>query len=114
MFAVGRSLPLALTSQLVRFALIACVLAIVASHFGALPLLAAAAGILAARIGRRSTWSPTMIGSPLATKTLFTVGPVPITEPVVVTWGLMAALASRRPPCHTFSRARAISLPGPA
>ncbi len=34
-----------------------------------------------------------MIGSPLATKTLFTVGPVPITEPVVVTWGLMAALA---------------------
>ena len=34
-----------------------------------------------------------MIGSPLATKTLFTVGPVAITEPVVVTWGLMAALA---------------------
>ncbi len=33
-----------------------------------------------------------MIGSPLATKTLFTVGPVPITDPVVVTWGLMAAL----------------------
>ena len=33
-----------------------------------------------------------MIGSPLATKTLFTVGPVPITEPVVVTWGLMVAL----------------------
>jgi F-type H+-transporting ATPase subunit a len=34
-----------------------------------------------------------MIGSPLATKIMFTVGPVPITEPVVVTWGLMAALA---------------------
>ncbi len=34
-----------------------------------------------------------MIGSPLATKTLVTVGPVPITEPVVVTWCLMAALA---------------------
>jgi F-type H+-transporting ATPase subunit a len=33
-----------------------------------------------------------MIGSPLATKTLFTVGPVPITEPVVVTWGIMALL----------------------
>jgi F-type H+-transporting ATPase subunit a len=33
-----------------------------------------------------------VIGSPLATKTLFIVGPVPITEPVVVTWGLMAAL----------------------
>ena len=34
-----------------------------------------------------------MIESPLATKTLFTIGPLPITEPVVVTWGLMAALA---------------------
>jgi F-type H+-transporting ATPase subunit a len=33
-----------------------------------------------------------MIESPLAIKTLFTVGPVPITEPVVVTWGVMAAL----------------------
>jgi F-type H+-transporting ATPase subunit a len=33
-----------------------------------------------------------VIGSPLATKTLFTIGPVPITEPVVVTWGLMGAL----------------------
>ena len=50
MFAVGRSLPLALASQLVRFALTACLLAIIASHFGALPLLAAAAGILAARM----------------------------------------------------------------
>ena len=43
--------------------------------------------------GRRSIWSAAVIGSPLATKELFTVGPVPITEPVVVTWGLMAALA---------------------
>jgi F-type H+-transporting ATPase subunit a len=34
-----------------------------------------------------------MIGSPLATKTMFTIGPVAITEPVVVTWGLMAMLA---------------------
>ncbi len=34
-----------------------------------------------------------MIESPLVTKTLLTVGPVPITEPVVVTWGLMAVLA---------------------
>jgi F-type H+-transporting ATPase subunit a len=33
-----------------------------------------------------------VIGSPLAAKTLFTVGPVPITEPVVVTWGLIAVL----------------------
>jgi F-type H+-transporting ATPase subunit a len=31
--------------------------------------------------------------SPLALETLFTIGPVPITEPVVVTWGLMAFLA---------------------
>jgi hypothetical protein len=35
---------------LVRFALIACLLAIIASHLGALPPLAAAAGILAARM----------------------------------------------------------------
>ena len=34
-----------------------------------------------------------MIESPLAMKTLFTIGPVPITEPVVTTWGIMAALA---------------------
>jgi F-type H+-transporting ATPase subunit a len=34
-----------------------------------------------------------VIESPLVTKTLFTLGPVPITKPVVVTWGLMAALA---------------------
>ncbi len=33
-----------------------------------------------------------MIESPLVMKTVFTVGPVPITEPVVVTWGLMAVL----------------------
>lgn len=34
-----------------------------------------------------------MIRSPLVTKTLFMVGPIPISETVVVTWGLMAALA---------------------
>jgi len=33
-----------------------------------------------------------MIDSPLASKVLFTVGPVPITQPVVTTWALMAAL----------------------
>ena len=49
MFTIGQSLPLALVTQLVRFALIAGVLAIIASHFGALPLLVATAGILATR-----------------------------------------------------------------
>ena len=34
-----------------------------------------------------------MIASPLAARTLFTIGPVPITDIVVVTWGLMALLA---------------------
>jgi len=34
-----------------------------------------------------------MIESPLVTKTLVALGPVPITEPIVVTWGLIAALA---------------------
>ena len=33
-----------------------------------------------------------MIESPLILKTLFTLGPVPVTEPVVVTWGLMLVL----------------------
>jgi len=33
-----------------------------------------------------------MIGSPLAARVVFTVGPIAVTEPVVVTWGLMAAL----------------------
>jgi F-type H+-transporting ATPase subunit a len=34
-----------------------------------------------------------MIESPLSIKTAFTLGPVPVTVPVVVTWTLMAALA---------------------
>ena len=34
-----------------------------------------------------------MIRSPLTTTTLFSIGPVPISETVVVTWGLMTALA---------------------
>jgi F-type H+-transporting ATPase subunit a len=33
-----------------------------------------------------------MIQSPLSIQTVFTLGPVPITEPVVVTWALMGAL----------------------
>jgi len=33
-----------------------------------------------------------MLESPLATKIVFMIGPVPFTEPVVVTWGLMAFL----------------------
>jgi F-type H+-transporting ATPase subunit a len=34
-----------------------------------------------------------VIHSPLTTTTLFTIGPVPISETVAVTWGLMVALA---------------------
>jgi F-type H+-transporting ATPase subunit a len=33
------------------------------------------------------------MGSPLVTKVVFMLGPVPVTEPVVVTWGLIALLA---------------------
>ena len=33
-----------------------------------------------------------MIASPLTAEVMFRIGPVPITEPVVVTWGLMAVL----------------------
>ncbi len=32
------------------------------------------------------------MGSPLATKVVFMLGPVPVTEPVVVTWGLIGLL----------------------
>ena len=49
MLAFGRSLLLVLALQLGRFALVAVVLAAIASQLGALPLLLAAAGILAAR-----------------------------------------------------------------
>ena len=35
-----------------------------------------------------------MIASPLTAQVLFHLGPVPITAPVVVTWGLMAALTT--------------------
>ena len=53
-----------------------------------------------------------MIESPLVMKTLFTVGPVPVTEPVVVTWGLMAALtlAGLSPPARSRFR-RAVTRP---
>jgi F1F0 ATPase subunit 2 len=50
MLTLGQSIPLSLATPLVRFALIAGVLAIIASHFGALPLLAATAGVLATRM----------------------------------------------------------------
>ena len=33
-----------------------------------------------------------MTGSPLANTIVFTIGPVPIAEPVVVTWGIMVLL----------------------
>jgi F1F0 ATPase subunit 2 len=49
MFAAGRSPVLALALQLARFAAIGGVLAVIAVHFGALPLLVATTGILAAR-----------------------------------------------------------------
>ncbi len=51
MFATGQSLLLALPIQLVRFAVTAGMLAIIAIHFGALPLLLATAGILTTRTG---------------------------------------------------------------
>lgn len=48
-FEVGRSLVLAFATQIVRFALVAVVLGVIARQFGALPLLIATAGILVAR-----------------------------------------------------------------
>ena len=88
----GSSLLTAWAVQLVRLAAITVALGFIASHFGALALLASAPESRP-RGYRRSTWSRIVIESPLVTKTLFTVGPVPITKPVIVTWSLMAALA---------------------
>jgi len=50
MLAVGRALPLVMVLQLARFVVLAGMLAVTASRFGTLPLLLAAAGIVAARI----------------------------------------------------------------
>ena len=49
LLALGRAPLLAMALQLGRFALLAGVLTVIASRFGALPLLLATAGILAAR-----------------------------------------------------------------
>jgi F1F0 ATPase subunit 2 len=49
MLVLGRAPLLAMALQLGRFALLAGVLAMIASRFGALPLLVATAGIFAAR-----------------------------------------------------------------
>jgi F-type H+-transporting ATPase subunit a len=47
-----------------------------------------------------------MIGSPLANTIVFTVGPVPVTEPVVVTWGIMVLLTGG---CWWLTRRMAVS-----
>ena len=49
MLATGRSLLPVMAIQVARFAVIGIVLAFIAAYFGALPLLAVTAGILAAR-----------------------------------------------------------------
>ena len=49
MLAIGFSVLVVLATQLTRFAVIAGVLAIITRHYGALPLLVAALGILASR-----------------------------------------------------------------
>jgi len=49
MLAGDRSFPLALAVQFGRLAILAGALAVIAAHFGALPLIVATAGILAAR-----------------------------------------------------------------
>ncbi len=51
MLAAGRSLLLPLGFQLGRFVLLAAALAAITTAFGALPLLAATAGIVVARTG---------------------------------------------------------------
>ena len=50
-----------------------------------------------------------MIGSPLATTKLFSMGPIAVTTPVVATWGIMAALAIA---CALATRSLAINPSG--
>jgi F1F0 ATPase subunit 2 len=50
MLALGRAQLIAMTLQLARFALLAVALALIARIFGALPLVVATAGIIAARV----------------------------------------------------------------
>lgn len=49
LYVSGKSVPLAITVQLARLGVMVISLAIIAHQFGALPLLTAAAGVLAAR-----------------------------------------------------------------
>ena len=49
LFVAGRSPPLALVTQLVRFIVVAGGLAVISRQFGALPLLLTAAGIVFTR-----------------------------------------------------------------
>jgi F-type H+-transporting ATPase subunit a len=57
-----------------------------------------------------------MTGSPLALSVAFTVGPVPVTTPVVATWGIMVLLAggswlvTRRLSLHPSGRQAALEL----
>ena len=57
-----------------------------------------------------------MMGSPLAVSVVFTVGPVPVTMPVVATWGIMLALTggswliTRRLSLHPSRRQAALEL----
>ena len=59
MLVLGRAPLLAMALQLGRFALLAGVLATIASHFGALPLLLVTAGIPAARMATVRLEAPT-------------------------------------------------------
>ena len=79
--------------QALRFAVTALLLVFAASH-GALPLLLCRARRRArAAAGAARHGGGAMTGSPLSTwRRVFHLGPVPITAPVLVTWGIMALL----------------------
>ena len=87
--------------QALRFVVLAAVLVLIVRQ-GAGPFLSAAAGVLAARIASDAALSEARVKSPLSLEPLFHIGPVPVTEPVVVAWAVIAlltggsALAARR------------------
>jgi F1F0 ATPase subunit 2 len=59
MLVTGSSLPAAMAVQLVRLAIIACMLTIIIRQYGALPLLAATLGVLASRMAVFRLGAPT-------------------------------------------------------
>ncbi len=93
LFAEGHSVALAAATQLARFAVTAGDIGGRRARVRRNCACCRGAWHRHCAQRRRSPRSDRMIESPLATKIVFSIGPVDVTEPVVTTWCLMGALA---------------------